>query len=178
MRDSSRSSDCAHGRGRAFALADLDDRFRSPGSGFMSSPFSRRRSFRRQVRSAPAQGMERARSPADPDAARQADNSPNRCRPTPGVTSPGGAKASQNSAFPVRQPARAAGASRLLALAALSGRMTACRMAAGRKRSDQILAFDLAGRCRHRDARRNRKMRWRIERDHQELKPGTRPRSL
>ena len=29
-------------------------------------------------------------------------------------------------------------------------------MAAGRKRSDQIRAFDLAGRCRHRDARRNR----------------------
>ncbi len=65
----------------------------------------------------------------------------------------------QNSAFPVRQPARAARASRLLALAALSRRMAARRMAAGRKRTDQILAFDLAGRSRHRDARRNRSAR-------------------
>src|ERR1700722_745068 len=76
----------------------------------------------------------------------------------------------QNSAFPVRQPASAARASRLLALAALFGRMAACRMAAGRKRTDQILAFDLAGRCRPRDAVATAKMRWRIERDYQELK--------
>src|SRR5271156_1931805 len=76
----------------------------------------------------------------------------------------------QNPAFPVRQPARAARASRLLALAALSRRMAACRMAAGRKRTDQILAFDLAGRCRPRDLVATAKMRWRIERDYQELK--------
>jgi SRSO17 transposase len=76
----------------------------------------------------------------------------------------------QNFAFPVRQPARAARASGLLALAALSRRMAARRMAARRKRADQILALDLAGRYRPRDARCSRQMRWRIERDYQELK--------
>src|ERR1700684_3715434 len=62
----------------------------------------------------------------------------------------------QTLAFPVRRPARAAGASGLLALAALSRRMAARRMAAGRKRADQVLAFDLAGRHRHRNPRCNR----------------------
>src|ERR1700722_11432356 len=62
----------------------------------------------------------------------------------------------QNLAFPVRRPARAARASGLLALATLSRRMAARRMAAGRKRAEQILAFDLAGRCRPRNPRCSR----------------------
>src|SRR5277367_802857 len=84
----------------------------------------------------------------------------------------------QNSAFPVRQPASAARASRLLALAALSGRMAACRMAAGRKRTDQILAFDLAGRGRPRDARRNRQNALADRARLSGTQAGTRPRSL
>src|ERR1700733_12315376 len=62
----------------------------------------------------------------------------------------------QNLAFPFRGPARAARASGLLALATLSRRMAARRMAAGRKRAEQILAFDLAGRCRPRNPRCSR----------------------
>src|SRR5271154_6198488 len=84
----------------------------------------------------------------------------------------------QNPAFPVRQPARAARASGLLALAALSRRMAARRMAAGRKRADQILAFDLAGRHRHRDARCNRQNALADRARLSGTQAGTRPRSL
>ena len=81
-------------------------------------------------------------------------------------------------AFPVRRPARAARASGLLALAALSRRMAARRMAAGRKRADQILAFDLAGRYRPRDARCNRQNALADRARLSGTQAGTRPRSL
>src|SRR5271168_4158738 len=84
----------------------------------------------------------------------------------------------QTLAFPVRRPARAAGASGLLALAALSRRMAARRMAAGRKRADQVLAFDLAGRHRHRDARCNRQNALADRARLSGTQAGTGPRSL
>src|SRR5208282_2866957 len=61
----------------------------------------------------------------------------------------------QNAAFPLRRRAGPARASRLLAFAPLRRRMAARRMAAGRKRADQILALDPAGGYGPRDARGN-----------------------
>src|SRR6202041_1965496 len=84
----------------------------------------------------------------------------------------------QTLAFPVRRPARAAGASGLLALAALSRRMAARRMAAGRKRAEQILAFDLAGRCRPRNPRCSRQNALADRARLSGTQAGTRPRSL
>ena len=48
--------------------------------------------------------------------------------------------------------------------------MAAHRMARGRKRADEILAFDPARRHAHRRSRRHGQLRWRIERDYEELK--------
>src|SRR5208282_2369128 len=61
----------------------------------------------------------------------------------------------QNAAFPLRRRAGPARASRLLAFAPLRRRMAPRRMAAGRKRADQILALDPAGGYGPRDARGN-----------------------
>ncbi len=136
-----------------------------------------------RIRSAPAQGMERARSPADPDAARQADNSPNRCRPTPGVTSPGvtspGAKASTKLCIP-GSPACACG--RRIATPGARSPIRKNDCLSNGRRAKALRPNTGFRPCRPMPTSRRivatAKMRWRIERDHQELKPGTRPRSL
>ena len=105
------------------------------------------------------------------------DNSPNRCRPTPGVTSPG-AKASTKLCIP-GSPACACGP-RIGTTGArnLIRRMADRGMAEGRKRTDQILASDLAGRYRPRDARRNRQNALADRARLSGTQAGTRPRSL
>src|SRR5271166_2555687 len=61
----------------------------------------------------------------------------------------------QNAPFPLRRRAGSARASRLLAFAPLCRRMAPRRMAAGRKRADQILALEPVGGYVPRDARGN-----------------------
>src|SRR5271155_1611282 len=61
----------------------------------------------------------------------------------------------QNASFPPPRPAGEARAWRLLAFAPLCRRVAARRMAAGRKRADQILALDPGGGYSPRDARGN-----------------------
>src|ERR1700722_1324026 len=61
----------------------------------------------------------------------------------------------QNAPLPLRRRAGSARASRLLAFAPLCRRMASRRMAAGRKRADQILAVDPTAGYGPRDARGN-----------------------
>jgi hypothetical protein len=81
-----------------------------------------------------------------------------------------GAKASTNPCIPVRRPARAAGASGLLALAALSRRMAARRMAAGQGAPTKYWLSTLPADTDIATLVSTAKLRWRIERDYQELK--------
>src|SRR5271166_3443363 len=84
----------------------------------------------------------------------------------------------QNAPFPLRRRAGSARASRLLAFAPLCRRMAPRRMAAGRKRADQILALDPAGGDRPRDTRGNRQTALADRARLSGTQAGTRARSL